>query len=310
MHKDLIFWLATTSASITLVCCFLIFSLHIRFKSYRSHFFRHLILILTIYDLFHVITFFIPISKGSSLCKIQGHYLSIVGLVAPNFSIVISILTYLRIKYKTTDLNLKKYYYYGNTISLFVPVVFGLVAGFFSEVKQTPNTNWCFISTKSWLIAYYSFLWFDIFLSIVFYIIIIYNITKEIRAKKKLYGYDKLNKSEKENREELKLQVRMSIIPLVLIISLTFSSIKRIRVIINPNCQSLFWLDVMQSITNPSQGFLNCLVFVFLNDYSRQKLRELFLCKKKDPFYIESYGAENDYKNHKLIVEGDDEEDF
>ncbi|KAJ3425674.1 g protein-coupled receptor [Anaeramoeba flamelloides] len=156
------------------------------------------------------------------------------------------------------------------------------LAVYFGKIDKTPGTNWCFIASTKWIFIYYCFLWIDLIGSFIAYGLSVKVIARSL---KELKQYNDSNYSlfdSETKKKELRLQLRMMAIPLSLFFTLIFSSIKRIRYFLEPSAQPIHSIDALQAISNPSQGLLDCIVFVFLSKYSREKLKLLLKCKSEN----------------------------
>ncbi|KAJ3447877.1 g protein-coupled receptor [Anaeramoeba flamelloides] len=269
-------------ASLSLLGCCLIIILNIRFKSYRSHFFRRLILVLTIYDFFHATTFFMSVENTGKICTLQGIYLTLIGLCPPYMSFIISILTFLKIDRNYSDFKLKKIFLYLHLVGIIQAFGFTFLAVYFGKIDQTPGTNWCFIASTKWIFVYYCVLWVDLIGSFIAYGLSVKVITRSLKELKQYKDSNYTLFDSETKKKELRLQLRMMAIPLSLFFTIIFSSIKRIRYFLEPTAKPIYSIDVLQAISNPSQGLLDCIVFVFLSKYSREKLKLLLKCKSEN----------------------------
>ncbi|KAJ6254091.1 g protein-coupled receptor [Anaeramoeba flamelloides] len=271
--------LATVSALISLIGSILIFSLNARFKEYRQNFFRRLIFHLSVYDILQTFIFLFPFKHSGISCSVQGYYLVFNAHMPPHFSSIISYLTWLSLARNEPLFVLKRRYKYLHVFSFVLTAVTTIVIGTQGKFQGDPVTEWCFISDDKWILIFYIFLWIDILISMTFYFLIIKKIhdaTKIIRAT--------LSLDIKERRtSDLRIQIQLSLIPLILLITLFFPSYRRIRQFIQPESKGKYikWLNICHHLFNPLQGFLDFVVFVLCSKYSRQKLKEMLTCKTK-----------------------------
>ncbi|KAJ3450935.1 g protein-coupled receptor [Anaeramoeba flamelloides] len=268
--------LTNVSVCVSLVGCLLIIALNFRFQEYRNNFFRNLVFILSIYDALLSLAFLIP-NNNRVMCDIQGHVLIGVALLPPHISAIISLLTYLKISKRVKLLKLRKISKVLHLIAVVHAILMSTISIGSAKNYKFPHTNWCFAEAPGWLLTFYIFIWIDILINIVFYSLIVNNIAATI---KKYFRTTKTflnSKSDTIHKKEIRLQLRMSIIPLSLILALSWSSVKRVLELLNKDIPS--WLNYMHAISNPSQGISDCIVFVLLSSYSRKKLKEMFFCK-------------------------------
>ncbi|KAJ3427912.1 g protein-coupled receptor [Anaeramoeba flamelloides] len=268
-------YVAIVACILSSIGSFLIILLNIRFSDYRSNFFRKLIWVLSSYDFLLTVLFFFPESNKNS-CTFQSYSLVFAGSMAPNFSFCIAIITYLNISKNYPIWKLQKIAIYLHAASFCASLGIMIFSLFTAEVGPYPETYWCFIHGRLAKGFYYGMIWISCLGSTIMYILIVKKITQVSRAIERMMNLE----DAKKRREVLRSQIRMSIIPLALIITWFFPSIRRGREIFSPDSKEIPWLNILQSLTNPLQGFLDCIVFVFCSKYSRDKLYEMFCCKE------------------------------
>ncbi|KAJ6254850.1 g protein-coupled receptor [Anaeramoeba flamelloides] len=266
-------------ALVSVLGCLLIVAIYLRYPSYRNNFYRKLVFVLSIYDILYSITLFWAHGSNKQLCVFQSVSITFTGLLQPNFSAIISLLIWYNSLASKTEKKLKLYYKVLHLICIVVAVIFTVLVFCFDKMTESPNTNWCFLSKGGWLETYYIILWIDVVISIAFYIKFAINVSQIQKRTKENNGELWGSHSGGIYYQEMKMQLRMVVIPLSLLLSNIFASIKRTREFATDNPKPIFWLDLMQAITNPSQGLFDCIVFIFFDKYSRNKLKGLFKCK-------------------------------
>ncbi|KAJ3425132.1 g protein-coupled receptor [Anaeramoeba flamelloides] len=293
--------LAICSGSLSVFGSLTIMMLNIRFKEYRNHFFRRLVFLLSIYDFFQTIIFLFP-STHDSLCSVQGYYLIFNAHMPPHFSAIISYLTWLNLAHNKPIYQLKRRLNYLHLFALCFAVICTIFIGSLGQISRLPHTRWCFLTHESWILVFYIILWIDILISMTCYFLIL----KRIRQSSKFIRSLDNQKTIFKRSRDLKIQIRLSLVPLIVVLTLIFPSIKRLRAYINPRSKSLTWLNICHHLFNPLQGFLDFVVFVLCSQYSRSKLKEMLFCRgKKQLAVLESPIREN-YSSDVLLENSQD----
>ncbi|KAJ5080298.1 g protein-coupled receptor [Anaeramoeba ignava] len=264
---------------------------HIAYPSIRN-FFRKLIFILSIYDLLLSIGFLINGPSNHILCRIQTVWGSVLMTATPSWTATISFITYLKIVKSVSDSKVDYIQRWLHFFTIFISLVICIIWIIFSrpEVKEA---YWCFEKEANLLFGIYCIWWFFLLVILIFYILCLIKIRQAYKAIMKIASQmEKLRKKEK-----LKIQLRMTLIPIVYILTSIPSSIKRARDYFQPNASDLKILDVLQALFLPSQGIFDCFIFVFFVRIVRKKIIDsLFKCCRKNqdrslviPLVRESY---------------------
>ncbi|KAJ6238636.1 g protein-coupled receptor [Anaeramoeba flamelloides] len=269
-------YLTLISTGLSFLGSLIIIVLNLVFADYRKNFFRKLVFHLSIYDFINSFLFFIPGSQ-SNFCKYQAHLLVFTCSMPCYIALSISLITYLNISKNWPVYRLEKLARINHIISLIIAAALTVYCAFYSGVDLDEETYWCFISNRYSLGIYYCIIWACCLFSTIFYLLIINKIRIVSRSIKELMNYE----DKKNSRETLLTQIRMSIIPLALIFTWIFPSIRRSREIFYPGSKQITIINILQGLTNPLQGFLDCIVFVFCSSYSRSKLKKIFCCSYK-----------------------------
>ncbi|KAJ6247416.1 g protein-coupled receptor [Anaeramoeba flamelloides] len=278
---------AVTAAALSVLGSGIIILLNVRFKEYRNNFFRNLIFILSIYDAIISFSFMIPGSVGNAFCQFQGYFIVYSALMPVYISLCIAIITYLNVVKRWTKNQLKTLFNKMHITSHVVALIIMFLSISFAESISFPNTNWCFIKGQEMLGAFYISIWICTFLSFILYLLIV----KKIREIYKELNMLVDTSIKCRKKEHLKVQLRMSTIPLSLIFTWAIASIRRTREIFWENPKQINTLNILQSLTNPMQGLFDCFVFVIFSSYSRKKVKELICCINPEQ---EKYSTEVD----------------
>ncbi|KAJ5078683.1 g protein-coupled receptor [Anaeramoeba ignava] len=266
------FYITMISSSFAIVGCLLIIATHLYFSELKKQFYRQLVFILSIYDLLLGIGCLFPGGSWDSICSGQGIYLTGISLAPPIWTACISILTWLRISRNVSGKKLRRISLFLNFFLWIVCLIFFFLASFFGDIKNTPPTHWCSPTSRTILTAVYVTYWLSLVVMMVFYFLLIDKIRKE---SKRLQEHQTTKSQEKRSA-----QIRMSIIPISYFFLVIWSSIKRTREVAHPDCSEIEWLDIMQAIFDPLQGFIDCLIFVIFASKVRNKIPLMLRCKK------------------------------
>ncbi|KAJ3434928.1 g protein-coupled receptor [Anaeramoeba flamelloides] len=218
----------------------------------------------------------LPGSIGKLFCKFQGYFMVYAALLPVFISVCIAIITFLNVVKRWTKNKLKKLFKKIHIISHVIALTIMIFTIAFADSVSFPNTNWCFIKGQEMLGTFYLFIWICILISFVLYILIIKKIRQIYKELNDMVDFQ----DKKKKIKHLKVQIRMSTIPLSLLFTWSIASIRRTREIFWTNPEQINTLNLLQSVTNPIQGMLDCLVFVIFSSYSRRKVKELFCCIK------------------------------
>ncbi|KAJ6238848.1 g protein-coupled receptor [Anaeramoeba flamelloides] len=268
--------LAITTSVLSLIGSLVIVILGVRFPDFRNNFFRKLVFVLSIYDALLSFLFIIPGSSGSGFCVFQGYALVWLAAMPPYFSLCIAVITYIHISKNWGVERLQKLMTKLHIISNILCLILTILSISLADSHKFPNSHWCFIEGRAILGVWYSFIWICTIVSCVLYVLIIHYIRKIYKTVQELTNI----KDIKKQKENLKVQLRMSTIPLSLILTWTIASIRRAREIFSPDSEQNSTLNILHSLTNPMQGFYDCIVFVILSSYSRRRVKQLLRCEQ------------------------------
>ncbi|KAJ6246805.1 g protein-coupled receptor [Anaeramoeba flamelloides] len=265
---------AVTASALSVLGSGIIILLNLRFKEYRKNFFRHLVFILSIYDATVSFLFMIPGTSSNGFCQFQGYFLVYAAVLPVYVSVCIAIITYLNVVKRWPKKKLKSLFNKMLIISNLVGLIIMFFSIGFAEAVSFPNTNWCFIKGRAILGTFYATIWISIIVSFVLYLLIVRKIRSIYNEIEQLVDL----KDKRRKTENLKVQIRMSTIPLSLFFTWGIASVRRFREIFWENPNQIDTLNLLQSLTNPMQGLLDCFVFVIFSSYSRQKFKEIICC--------------------------------
>ncbi|KAJ5078530.1 g protein-coupled receptor [Anaeramoeba ignava] len=294
MVTDSVIILSTISASLGAFGALVIILLYLRVKSFRT-FFRKSLCVLSVYDFIVSTGYIIPGSNLPKICRPQGLWVYTFGVAIPCWTMAISIIVYLRIVKSWSLKRLNKiYWFFHILISVILIVVFFAALAKANIKAQT--TKWCWATEPNFKTLFYSFYWMALLICFTLYILTIKVIRKSYLNIKKLFPDQKNPKGARI----LKMQIRISSLGFCYLLVILWSTIKRTREIILGKPNKIRFLDIMQAIFSPSQGFLDFLIFVIFDSKVRKKIPQIFRCKhekdKKEELKLSLLYAE--HKRH------------
>ncbi|KAJ6235922.1 g protein-coupled receptor [Anaeramoeba flamelloides] len=268
--------LAISTSVLSLVGSMTIIVLSIRFPDYRNNFFRKLIFYLSIYDALASFMFLIPGSSSEGFCVFQSFALVWLAAIPPYFSLCIAIITFVHIARNWNVQKLKGLIKKLHLVSHAMCFLLTILSICFAKSRNFPNSHWCFLEGRAILGVWYSVIWVCTIASCILYILIIHYIRKIYKT------MDSITKERdiQKQRDHLKVQLRMSTIPLSLVLTWTIASVRRAREIFSPDSKQIPTLNLLQALTSPLQGFYDCIVFVILSAYGRKRMKRLLCCDK------------------------------
>ncbi|KAJ5075782.1 hypothetical protein M0811_06644 [Anaeramoeba ignava] len=145
------------------------------------------------------------------------------------------------------------------------------------EYHGATKSYWCWVKEIKITIMIYSVWWSYALISVLFYITTVIKIRKIFRDISTIRDHD----LRKKQRKEAKIQLRMTMIPIIYILVIFPTSFKRARQMANQNAKPWFVLDMFQAFFLSTQGFWDSILFVFLIKRVRVKLFALCSCSKQ-----------------------------
>ncbi|KAJ5080044.1 g protein-coupled receptor [Anaeramoeba ignava] len=283
-------------ASLGIFGALMIIIIFLYFKEYKL-FYRKLVFVLSIYDFFQSLSYLLPGSSNKIICDIQFYMIPIFGPTPSFWAAVISIISYLKIVKQFNDRKLNKIYKWIH-LSILIPMIILFIDAIISQDYKKSTDYVCISTTRISLIFAFSFIWIFIIACLIFYILSMIRLRKFIKLISE--GYSSTKKSQKN---QIWIQIRMSLIPLIQIIITIPLTIKRIREIINPSVSGMDFNDILSSLLFSSQGFWDFWIFIIFDPEIRLKLKNCFCCS--------NYPQENDLfdlqKNNQLRMENKNE---
>ncbi|KAJ5080059.1 g-protein coupled receptor 1 [Anaeramoeba ignava] len=264
-------------------------------------FYRKLVFILSIYDLFQSISYLLPGNSNGVICKIQYFLIAIFSTTSQFWSATISFFSYLKVYKQLDDKKLNKIHKWFHLIMI-IPIIVLIIIVSITRDYDKSKTYWCTSVTNTFIITVYSFLWVFIIICLIFYILTIIQIRKVV----KIYSTNSISTTKINQMNQIWIQLRMSFIPLIQIIILIPGTIRRIRNIAKPSASDIESLDIIQSLLLTSQGFWDFWIFVVFDPEIRKKIKNCF-CSKSRNLEEENFGDEMDYPSKKekrlLVIE-------
>ncbi|KAJ5074326.1 g protein-coupled receptor [Anaeramoeba ignava] len=262
-------------------------------------FYKKLILILSIYDLSQSISYILPGKTDSLVCSIQMYLIGITGLTSQYWSCSISIISYLKVVKDRNDKYLEKLYKSLHLL-MWILVFFCIVIIAVFGSPTHSDTYWCWCKQKGITGMMYFFYWTFLVLCLIFYILTVARLKR---------NFQKIMKSDSKIPKEtqmtqLRIQLRMTMIPLIYIILLIPSTIKRVHEFIIENPNDWISVDVLQSIFITTHGFWDFLIFIVFNEEMRKKISESCFGSSNN---LEFYQI-SDFDTIKDFVYSDDED--
>ncbi|KAJ5080057.1 g-protein coupled receptor 157 [Anaeramoeba ignava] len=233
-------------AGLGLIGALLIIIIFLYFKENKL-FYRKLVFILSIYDLLESITYLLPGNSEKILCKIQ-YYLIAIFTTTPQFwSATISFISYLKVVKEFDDKKLNKIHKWFHLIMIIPIIVLIIIVGYSHDYNKS-KTYWCTSTNEA-------------------FIIIIKFISKEFSSTTRI-----------NQMNQIWIQIRMSLIPLIEILIAIPPTIRRLREIIKPSASDIPTLDFVHSLLASSQGFWDFWIFIVFDPEMRKKTKNCFCC--------------------------------
>ncbi|KAJ5080049.1 hypothetical protein M0811_14198 [Anaeramoeba ignava] len=114
--------------------------------------------------------------------------------------------------------------------------------------------------------------------------------------------------SKKDQTNQIWIQIRMSLIPLIEIIITIPLTIRRIREIINPSVSQILSLDIISSLLFSSQGFWDFWIFIIFDPEIRSKLKNC--CSYSYSKYYQQNSFDLDFFDSKNDKDNDNDKDI
>ncbi|KAJ5080042.1 g protein-coupled receptor [Anaeramoeba ignava] len=281
-------------------------------------FYRKLVFILSIYDFFQSISFLLPGHQYYSVCHVQIYFVAIFGSTSQFWSAAISLVFYLKVVKQFDDKRLNKIQNYLHLIMWLINILFIVLAAFSHDYRES-QTYWCIPTDKPYLIALYVICWIYLIACLVFYILTIIPLRELIKLNSKGYSSTRISQI-----NQVWIQIRMSLIPLVEIIIMIPATIRRFWEIIKSKAPDYNSLDILQALLITSQGFWDFFIFIIFDPEMRAKIRSC--CCSTSKYYqqnsfvdIPNYSSQNEQnlfgkkylflksKENELLFENQDE---
>ncbi|KAJ5080046.1 g protein-coupled receptor [Anaeramoeba ignava] len=276
----------------------MIIIIFLNFKEYKI-FYRKLVFVLSIYDFFQSISFFLPGNSNKIICDIQYYLIAIFATTPSFWAAAISLITYLKIVKEFNDKKLNKIYKWIH-LSILIPIIIMFIDAITSQDYKKPKAYWCSSTTRISLIFGYSIVWIFIISCLIFYILTTIRLRKFIKLISEGYSSTKISQT-----NQIWIQIRMSLIPLIEIIVMIPLTIKRIREIINPSVSEINSLDILSSLLICSQGFWDFWIFIIFDPEIRSKLK-INCCSSSYSKYYQQNSFGLDFRNdNELRMETD-----
>ncbi|KAJ5080063.1 g-protein coupled receptor 157 [Anaeramoeba ignava] len=258
---------AIVGSSLGVIGALIIIIIFLYFKEY-SLFYRKLVFILSIYDFFQSFSYLLPGHSNQVLCKIQYYLLAVSATTTSFWSAAISFISYLKVVKGFNDKKLNKIHKWFHLIMLIPIIVFVSIVSVTRDYESS-KTHWCFSTAEPFIITVYAFIWTFIFICLIFYILTM----KFLRKIFKVVSSEYSHQSQTNQMNQVWVQIRMSLIPLVYIIVEIPATIRRLREVIKPSSSENFTLDVFHSLLATSQGFWDFWIFIVFDPEMREKLK-------------------------------------
>ncbi|KAJ5072646.1 g protein-coupled receptor [Anaeramoeba ignava] len=234
---------------------------YIQFKKLRNYP-RKLIFVLSIYDFLISLALFLPGYTSTGFCKFQV-YMIAYFLTSPSYwCFVISIIFLLKF-YGYKYFETQRFFNFAHILMHIISIT--LLITYVVKANPTSNgrTHWCWIKQIPLEILIYVIYWFLLLGCILFYSIIIW----------------KVYKAKNQTDFERGFQFKMFLIPLFYVFTAIFSSVKRLREMINPDVSPSPFLDFTQGLFLPTEGFWDFVLFVLADKETRNTIaRSWFRC--------------------------------
>ncbi|KAJ5080062.1 hypothetical protein M0811_14211 [Anaeramoeba ignava] len=279
-------------ASLGLIGALLIIIIFLYFKENKI-FYRKLVFILSIYDLFQSITYLLPGNSDQNLCEIQYYLLAISATTSQFWSASISVISYLKVVKEIDDKKLNKIHKWFHLIML-IPIIILIIIAAYSHDYNDSKTYWCASTTQIYLIFIYGFNWIYVINCLVFYILTIIQLKKVFKSISSDHSFSSLT----AQKNQLWIQIRMSLIPLIQIIIMIPATIRRLRNIIDPSASDIIVIDILHSLLVTSQE----------NEVSDISTYQKFPNQEKDLFLIKSSNFKS--SEFKPLLQNSNKEDL
>ncbi|KAJ5068071.1 g protein-coupled receptor [Anaeramoeba ignava] len=232
--------------------------------------FRKLIFILSIFDFLLSLSFSLPGSKNSTICSVQVVGNAVMLTATPSWTASVSFITFLKIVFNTRDSFCnylqKKLLIFTVILSTIVCVIWIVFVS-----PQKGGSYWCYPKEAFLIWTIYSIWWFFLVIILIIYVLCI----RKIRINKSVSNIAR-DSEKRKKKEKLRIQLRMTLIPLVYLVLALPSTINRVRSLVEPNVSSSKTLDVLQAWFLPSQGIWDFLIFiVFVKSIRHQIISSL-----------------------------------
>ncbi|KAJ5080053.1 g-protein coupled receptor 157-like [Anaeramoeba ignava] len=305
---------AFIGAGLGMIGSFSIIMIFLYLKEYRI-FYRKLVFILSIYDLLQSISYFLPGNSGQVVCEIQYYLIVIFPEIVQFWTANISLISYLKIVKEFDDSRLnsiQKWFHFAN----FIPIIALIIISVLNRDYDNSKTFWCAPTSNVLIIVKNHFFQFS---KKNFYILTIIRMRKSFKLITK--GYTERRKNQ---MNQVWIEFRMSLIPLIQIIVIIPGTIRRIRDMVNPSYSNIFALDIIHSLIACSQGFWDFLIFVVFDPDIKSKIKICcfsrskyegndffdlgnYQSKKEQEFFLIKKRSENDGNDDQVVFESENE---
>ncbi|KAJ5074387.1 g protein-coupled receptor [Anaeramoeba ignava] len=221
---------------------------------------RKFIFILSIYDFFLAFFAILPGPSSSGLCKFQGFALGFIFTASFSLIFLTSLVFYLKICYAKNVDESKKFFIIGNFVVFLISLIIAIIYIIFGKIGPG-STHWCWVTEVKLGPVNYSVIWFDLLGTIILYSITFFKLRKDPKYPKSF-------------------QYKIFALGWIYLVTQIWSSIKRIRELMNPNAPNNLFLDVMQSLAAPMLGIWDAVFFVFFDKNVRSLLKFKFKKRK------------------------------
>ncbi|KAJ5074383.1 g protein-coupled receptor [Anaeramoeba ignava] len=248
---------------------------------------RKFIFNLAIYDFFFGIFAIIPGPISYDLCQIQGFFYSFTFGASCSFIFLISLVFYLKICYGKNVDESKKFFIIGNIIIFIICLIAASIFVIFGKVGSG-DAHWCWITKSQFEPVIYIIVWFSLLGALTLYTIIFFKIRKNPNFSKAF-------------------QYKMFALGWVYTLTEIWTSIKRIRQMINPDAKDNEFLDLSQAFIGPMLGLWDSVFFVFGDKTVRSFIKAKLKKRKYDELKI---GLKENERNMEFSIQNENESDF
>ncbi|KAJ5068601.1 g protein-coupled receptor [Anaeramoeba ignava] len=300
-----IFFPDLLGATLGSIGALVIIFVHFKFRDLRT-FYRKLIFILSIYDLITALVYTLPGHYVHAICVFQPIVISFFIPTAAYWAAVISIITSLKITKNISEETLDKLQKIAHLILWLISGTIAIIFAVFSTPQPHARIYWCWVKEIYLTKLLYFVWWAYLLISLLFYIYTIIKIRKVFQEVAHLKNF----LLKKQTRKNLRTQLRMSMIPLVYILIVIPTSVKRGKEMFEKDTKDIPFLDFLQALFLSTQGFFDCLIFVIGVRRVRQRL--FSLCSSKpskedDESQPLVWVAEEDDENKNESLESEDD---